>query len=126
MIAPFYGSYDSVYRHTDYFAEIVKDAFARYPMIDKGRVYVTEFSNGGAAAVALTDQYPEQDRDVLSFDGKQWIVSNYYKDDIDIPFGQLILVEDGIHWARPQHAGLAWDFLKHFRRNEDDTIEVLK
>ena len=59
MIAPFYGSYDSVYRHTDYFADIVRDAFARYPVIDRSRVYVTGFSNGGAAAVALTDQYPE-------------------------------------------------------------------
>ena len=59
MIAPFYGSYDSVYRHTDYFADILRDALVRYPMIDKSRVYVTGFSNGGAAAVALTDQYPE-------------------------------------------------------------------
>lgn len=59
MIAPFYESWDSVYRHTDYFAEIVRDAVSRYPMIDRSRVYVTGFSNGGAAAVALTDQFPE-------------------------------------------------------------------
>ena len=59
MIAPFYGSYDSVYRHTDDFAAIVRDALERYPVIDRSRVYVTGFSNGGAAAVALTDQYPE-------------------------------------------------------------------
>lgn len=210
MIAPFYGSYDSVYRHTDYFAEIVRDAFARYPMIDPGRVYVTGFSNGGAAAVALTDQYPElfaaiapegwmvgmrdwrrkgadydmpfqiiqgskeytyatssgamaimtdeqealsdlmlfnemvstgfvpdydttpywgypeHDSSELIFDGKAWTVSNYYKDGYDVPFGQLILVEDGIHWARLQHARLAWDFMKHFRRNESGRIELLK
>ncbi len=210
MIAPFYGSYDSVYRHTDYFAEIVRDAFTRYPVIDPSRVYVTGFSNGGAAAVALTDQYPElfaaiaperwmvgmrdwqkkghdydmpfqiiqgsneytyatasgamaimtdeqealpdlmlfnemvdatfepdydttpywgypeQDSSELSFDGKTWTVSNYYKDSYDVPFGQLILVEDGIHWARPQHARLAWDFMKHFRRNESGQIELLK
>lgn len=39
IVAPFYGSYDSVYRHTDYFAEIVEDAYTRYPMIDKSRVF---------------------------------------------------------------------------------------
>lgn len=38
MIAPFYGSYDSVYRHTDYFADIVRDALVRYPMNDKSRI----------------------------------------------------------------------------------------
>ena len=209
MIAPFYGSYDSVYRHTDYFAEIVEDAYTRYPMIDRSRVYVTGFSNGGAAAVALTDQYPElfaaiapegwmvgmrdwkkkgagydmpfqiiqgskeytyetntcamaimtDEQEALSdlmlfnemvdssfvpdydktpywgypeeasenlrFDEKVWTVSNYFKSGYDIPFGQLILVEDGIHWARPQHAQLAWDFMKHFRRDENGKIEII-
>ena len=206
MIAPFYGSYDSVYNHTDYFAEIVKDALKRYPMIDKSRVYVTGFSNGGAAAVALTDQcpelfaaiapegwmvgmrdwrakgadydmpfqiiqgtdeytyttdsgamaimrdeqealsdlmlfnemaeesftpdydatpywgYPADSTEVLQFDGKDWTVSNYRKDGFTAPFGQLILVQDGIHWARKPHAQLAWDFMKHFRRNEQGEI----
>ena len=206
MIAPFYGSYDSVYNHTDYFAEIVRDAFERYPMIDKSRVYVTGFSNGGAAAVALTDQYPElfaaiapegwmvgmrdwrikgadydmpfqiiqgtdeytyatdsgamaimrdeqealsdlmlfsgmteesftpdydatpywgypaDSTEVLQFDGKDWTVSNYHKDGFTVTFGQLILVQDGIHWARKPHAQLAWDFMKHFRRNEQGEI----
>ena len=206
MIAPFYDSYDSVYNHTEYFADIVRDAFERYPMIDKSRVYVTGFSNGGAAAVALTDQHPElfaaiapegwmvgmQDQrakgtdhdmpfqiiqgtdeytyatdsgamaimrdeqealsdlmlfnemtegsfvpdydstpywgypadsaEVLQFDGKDWTVSNYTKDGFTAPFGQLILVQDGIHWARKPHARLAWDFMKHFRRNEQGEI----
>ena len=70
--------------------------------------------------------YPEQDSSVMVFDGKAWMVSNYYKDGYDVPFGQLILVEDGIHWARPQHAQLAWDFLKHLRRNENGTLELLE
>ena len=206
MIAPFYDSYDSVYNHTDYFADIVRDAFERYPIIDKSRVYVTGFSNGGAAAVALTDQYPElfaaiapqgwmvgmrnfrtkgadydmpfqiiqgtdeytyntdsgamavmrdeqealsdlmlfnemaeesftpdynvtpywgypaSSAEVLQFDGKDWTVSNYRKDGFAAPFGQLILVQDGIHWARKPHAQLAWDFMKHFRRNEQGEI----
>ena len=209
MIAPFYGSYDSVYNHTDYFAEIVKDALKRYPMIDKSRVYVTGFSNGGAAAVALTDQYPElfaaispegwmvgmrdwrakgadydmpfqiiqgtdeytyatdsgamaimrdeqealsdlmlfnemaeesfapdydatpywgypaDSTEVLQFDGKDWTVSNYRKDGFTATFGQLILVQDGIHWARKPHARLAWNFMKHFRRNEQGEIEEI-
>lgn len=209
MIAPFYGSYDSVYNHTDYFAEIVRDAFERYPMIDKSRVYVTGFSNGGAAAVALTDQYPElfaaiapegwmvgmrdwqakgadydmpfqiiqgtdeytyatdsgamaimrdeqealsdlmlfnemaeesfapdydatpywgypaDSTEVLQFDGKDWTVSNYRKDGFTATFGQLILVQDGIHSARKPHAWLAWDFMKHFRRNEQGEIEEI-
>ncbi len=206
MIAPFYDSYDSVYNHTDYFAELVRNAFERYPMIDKSRVYVTGFSNGGAAAVALTDQYPElfaaiapegwmvgmrdwrtkgADYDMpfqiiqgtdeytyttdsgamaimrdeqealsdlmlfnemaeesfvpdydaapywgyptdvtetLQFDGKDWTVSNYDKDGFTVPFGQLILVQDGIHLARKPHAQLAWDFMKHFCRNEQGEI----
>lgn len=209
IIAPFYDSYDSVYRHTDYFASIVEDAMQRYPVIDKSRVYVTGFSNGGAAAVALTDQYPElfaaiapqgwmvgmsdwsrkgmeydmpfqiiqgskeytyetDDGDMaimideqealcdlmlfngmadtgyapdyrktpywgypaanssaLDFDGKAWTVSNYYKDGYSVPFAQLILVQDGIHWARKPHAQLAWDFLKQFRRNPDGSIEQI-
>ena len=209
MIAPAYYSWDSVYRHTDYFAEIVKDALTRYPAIDSSRVYVTGFSNGGAAAVALTDQYPElfaaiapegwmvgmSDHSVkgknydmpfqiiqgskeytyetssgspaimtdeqealrdlmlfnemcsasytpdydavtywgyhadkvseLRFDGKLWTVSDFHKAGYDVPFGQLILVEDGIHWARPRHAQLAWDFMKHFRRNSDGAIETV-
>ena len=69
--------------------------------------------------------YPEQDSYELDFDGKTWMVSNYYKAGYDVPFGQLILVEDGIHWARPQHAQLAWDFMKHFRRNDIGSIEQL-
>ena len=209
MIAPFYGSYDSVYRHTDYFANIVRDAFERYPEIDKSRVYVTGFSNGGAAAVALTDQHPElfaaiapegwmvgmkdwkekgteynmpfqiiqgsqeytyetktgamaimtdeqealrdlmmfngmstedftPDYDqtafwgylpdassVTMFDGKKWEISDYYKDGYTVPFGQLILVEDGTHWARKPHAQLAWEFMKHFKRNEQGVIEQI-
>ena len=206
MIAPFYNNYDSVYNHTDYFADIVRDAFERYPVIDKSRVYVTGFSNGGAAAVALTDRYPElfaaiapegwmvgmrdlrakgkdydmpfqiiqgtdeytyatdsgamaimrdeqealsdlmlfsemaeesfvpnyddtpywgypaDSTEVLQFDGKDWMVSNYHKDGFTVPFGQLILVQDGIHWARKPHARLAWDFMKHFRRNKQGEI----
>ncbi len=209
MIAPFYGSYDSVYRHTEYFAGIVLDALERYTIIDKSRVYVTGFSNGGAAAVALTDQHPElfaaiapegwmvgmkdwsrkgaeydmpfqiiqgskeytyetdtgamavmEDEQealkdlmlfnemttesftpdyeetafwgyppdvtsILKFEGKEWAVSDYYKDGYTVPFGQLILVEDGIHWARTPHAQLAWDFMKQFRRNEQGTIEQI-
>lgn len=209
MIAPFYGSYDSVYRHTDYFAAIVQDAWNRYPAIDRSRVYVTGFSNGGAAAVALTDQYPElfaaiapegwmvgmrdwrkkgpeydmpfqiiqgskeytyetdagtkaimtdeqealrdlmlfnemaaesfmpdyeetafwgyppDESSALMFDGKEWTVLDYYKDGYTVPFGQLILVEDGTHWARKPHAQLAWDFMKQFRRNEQGMIEQI-
>ena len=209
MIAPFYGSYDSVYNHTDHFADIVRDAFARFPVIDKTRVYVTGFSNGGAAAVALTDQYPELfaaiapqgwmigmrnrtgksgDYDMpfqiiqgsdeytyatgsgamaimtdeqkalrdlmlfnemssedfepnydetafwgyapdktstMEFNGKTWEISDYFKDGYNVPFGQLILVEDGIHWARQPHAQLAWDFMKHFRRSENGGVEQI-
>lgn len=209
MIAPLYGSYDSVYNHTEYFASIVRDAFTRFPMIDKSRVYVTGFSNGGAASVALTDQYPElfaaiapegwmvgmrdwnrkgaeydmpfqiiqgsneytsqtsdggmaimsdeqtalrdlmlfnemididfaadyqmtpywgypaNDTEVLQYEGKDWTVSNYYKEGYSVPFGQLILVQDGIHWARKPHAELAWNFMKNFRRNENGEIEVI-
>lgn len=204
-IAPFYGSYDSVYNHTEHFANIVRDAYTRYPFIDKSRVYVTGFSNGGAAAVALTSQYPElfaaiapqgwmvgmRDRSkaanfdmpfqiiqgnneytyttdsgapaimtdeqaalrdlmlfneminesssadynktaywgypsndvfIMEFEEKKWEVSNYFKQGYTVPFGQLILVEDGIHWARKPHAQLAWEFMKHFRRNEKGII----
>ena len=70
--------------------------------------------------------YPETEKTELSFDGKTWTVSDYYKDGYDIPFGELILVEDGIHWARPQHAQLAWDFMKQFRRNDKGMIERVK
>ena len=62
----------------------------------------------------------------VGYDGKTWTVSNYYKGGYEVPFGQLILVEEGIHWARPQHAQLVWDFLKHFRRNENGGIEQIQ
>ena len=69
--------------------------------------------------------YPENDSVEMIFDSKKWTVSNYYKEGYDIPFGQLVLVEDGVHWARPQHGDLAWNFMKQFRRNDDGKIEVL-
>ena len=70
--------------------------------------------------------YPEDSSSAIIYDGKTWTVSKYYRDGYEIPFGQLILVEDGIHWARPQHAQLAWDFMKQFRRNSEGLIEVIE
>lgn len=57
---------------------------------------------------------------------KEWTVSDYYRDGYTVTFGQLVLVEDGIHWAREYHAQLAWDFMKQFCRNEQGMIEQIK
>ena len=57
VVSPDYNNY-ATYSETDFLISVVDYMTDHYP-IDKERVYSTGFSNGGAASVALTNDYPE-------------------------------------------------------------------
>lgn len=57
VMSPDYNNY-ATYSETDFIAQVVAEAVARYP-VDTTRIYSTGFSNGGAASVAMTYEYPD-------------------------------------------------------------------
>lgn len=57
VISPDYNNY-ATYSETGFLISVVDHMLANYP-IDSQRVYSTGFSNGGAASVALTRDYPQ-------------------------------------------------------------------
>lgn len=57
VISPDYNNY-ATYSETDFLISVVEYMIANYP-VDCSRIYSTGFSNGGAASVALTRDYPE-------------------------------------------------------------------
>lgn len=57
VISPDYNNY-ATYSETGFLISVVDHMLANYP-VDAARVYSTGFSNGGAALVALTRDYPQ-------------------------------------------------------------------
>ena len=57
VVSPDYNNY-ATYSETDFLISVVKHMLEHYP-VDAERVYSTGFSNGGAASVALTRDYPQ-------------------------------------------------------------------
>lgn len=57
VVSPDYNNY-ATYSETDFLMSVVDEMVDRYP-IDTERIYSTGFSNGGAASVALTSDYPD-------------------------------------------------------------------
>lgn len=57
VISPDYNNY-ATYSETGFLISVVDHMLANYP-VDPQRVYSTGFSNGGAASVALTRDYPQ-------------------------------------------------------------------
>lgn len=52
-----------------------------------------------------------------------WTISNYFKDDYAYPFAQFILIEGADHRVHRSEADYSWDFLNHFMRQEDGSLE---
>lgn len=57
VVSPDYNNY-ATYSETDFLISVVEYMIQNYP-VDTERIYSTGFSNGGAASVALTRDYPE-------------------------------------------------------------------
>lgn len=57
VISPDYNNY-ATYSETEFLISVVDYMLEHYP-VDHQRVYSTGFSNGGAASVALTRDYPQ-------------------------------------------------------------------
>ncbi len=57
-----------------------------------------------------------------SAEGTQLTISSYRKEGYQNPFAQLVLIEGEIHRVHAYDAGLAWNFLQHFRRQKDGRL----
>lgn len=51
-----------------------------------------------------------------------WHVSDYDKSGYTHPFAQFVLIDDAAHVPHDYHATIAWDFLKHFKRNNNGKL----
>ena len=85
VISPDYNNY-ATYSETGFLISVVKHMLDHYP-VDPQRVYSTGFSNGGAASVALTRDYPQYFAAIsamgwmVDLDNKSGIFETY-----DMPF----------------------------------------
>lgn len=206
VISPDYNNY-ATYSETGFLISVVEHMLENYP-VDRSRIYSTGFSNGGAASIALTRDYPgyfaaisamgwmidmdnkdgvyewydmpfqvvqgdgeftvrtssgamtvmddekkgiralmlmnemispdtqpdynqtpywgyepDESRSV-TIGGRRWDFCDYRKEGYSIPFAQLVTVEDDQHRPRPEEAVIAWEFFKHFQRDETGRIIV--
>lgn len=64
---------------------------------------------------------PDETR-VFSLGGWDWSVCEYYKDGFTSPFAELITVNDPKHQPRDGEAEIAWEFFRHFSRDENGKI----
>lgn len=85
VISPDYNNY-ATYSETDFLISVVEHMLENYP-VDAQRVYSTGFSNGGAASVALTRDYPQY---FAAISAMGWMVDLDDKDGVfaayDMPF----------------------------------------
>lgn len=85
VISPDYNNY-ATYSETGFLISVVKHMIKNYS-VDTERIYSTGFSNGGAASVALTRDYPEY---FAAISAMGWMVDLYNKDNVfdryDMPF----------------------------------------
>lgn len=85
VISPDYNNY-ATYSETEFLISVVKHMIKKYS-IDTERIYSTGFSNGGAASIALTRDYPEY---FAAISAMGWMVDIDNKDNVfgqyDMPF----------------------------------------
>lgn len=85
VISPDYNNY-ATYSETRFLISVVKHMIKNYP-VDTERVYSTGFSNGGAASVALTRDYPQY---FAAISAMGWMVDIDNKNNVfgryDMPF----------------------------------------
>lgn len=68
--------------------------------------------------------YVPDETETAVLNGREWRFDNFYKDGYPVPFAQLVIAEDREHRPRKEEAGIAWDFFRHFRRDQDGKIVV--
>lgn len=56
---------------------------------------------------------------------KEWQFSQYMKKGYKNPFAELVLVQDSPHIPHDYNATVAWEFLSHFRRDDDGQINEI-
>lgn len=56
---------------------------------------------------------------------KEWQFNQYFKDGYQHPFAELVLVQDAPHIPHDYNAQVAWEFLRHFRRDHSGKISEL-
>ena len=85
VVSPDYNNY-ATYSETPFLISVVQHMLENYP-VDPERVYSTGFSNGGAASVALTQDYPQY---FAAISAMGWMVDLDNKNSIfemyDMPF----------------------------------------
>lgn len=85
VISQDYNNY-ATYSETDFLVSVVEYMIGNYP-VDTERIYSTGFSNGGAASVALTRDYPEY---FAAISAMGWMVDldnkNHVFESYDMPF----------------------------------------
>ena len=54
---------------------------------------------------------------------RHWQVSEFYRRDFKYPLAELVLVEGSRHIPHDCNARFAWDFLRHFQRDDGGQIE---
>lgn len=85
VISPDYNNY-ATYSETGFLISVVDYMLEHYP-VDPERVYSTGFSNGGAASVALTRDYPQYFAAIsamgwmVDIDNKNGVFETYYHSD---------------------------------------------
>ena len=84
VISPEYRDSAS-YEETDYLRSVIEQAVSRYP-IERGRIYATGFSNGGAAAIALASEFPEL---IAGISAAGWLVEVKNTEGLPTPFQVL-------------------------------------
>lgn len=69
--------------------------------------------------------YEPDETQTLTMDGMLWEFSSYYKEGFSAPFVQLVLAEDSEHRPRRPEAEVAWEFFRHFGRDENGRLVEL-
>lgn len=85
VISPDYNNY-ATYSETEFLISVIEYMIGNYP-VDTERIYSTGFSNGGAASVALTRDYPQY---FAAISAMGWMIEPDNKNDVfekyDMPF----------------------------------------
>ncbi len=68
--------------------------------------------------------YAPDETETATWNGREWRFDNYYKEGYQVPFAQLVIVEDREHRPRQEEAEVAWNFFQNYKRNQDGKIIV--
>ena len=69
--------------------------------------------------------YAPDDSHMIRPDGREWRVNNFYKEQYDAPFAQLVMIDGAGHEPNTSEADVSWDFFKNFSRPADGTVKEL-